>query len=87
MNNIDRTKKIQFTMKVTKDFLEFLDLKLKFDKEYKHILVEIFAKATNNFTYELPSTCFPKNSTENVPKGAALQLRRICDPVSEIFSS
>ena len=73
MNNIDRTKKIQFTMKVTKDFLEFLDLKLKFDKEYKRILVDIFTKATNNFTYVLPSTCFPKNSTENVPKGAAIK--------------
>ena len=32
MNNIDMTKKIQFTMKVAKDVLEFLDLKLKFDK-------------------------------------------------------
>ena len=79
MNNIDRTKKIQFTMEVAKDVLEFLDLKLKFDKEYKRILADIFAKATNSFTYVLSSTCFPKNSNENVPKGVALQLRRICD--------
>ena len=79
MNNIDRTKKIQFTMEVEKDVLEFLDLKLKFDKEYKRILADIFAKATNSFTYVLSSTCFPKNSNENVPKGVALQLRRICD--------
>ena len=79
MNNIDRTKKIQFTMEVARDVLQFLDLKRKFSKEYKRILVDIFAKATNSFTYILPSTCFPKNSTENVPKGVALRLRRICD--------
>ena len=79
MSSIDRTKKIQFTMEVAKDVLEFLDLKLKFDKEYKRILVDILAKATNGFRYVLASTCFPKNSIENVPKGVALRLRRICD--------
>ena len=79
MNKIDRTKKIQFTMEVGKDVLEFLDLKPKLDKEHKGISVDIFAKATNSFTYVLPSTCFPKNSIENVPKGVALRLRRICD--------
>ena len=73
------TKKIQFTMEVAKDVLEFLDLKLKFDKEYKRISLDIFAKATNSFTYILPSTCFPKNRTENFPKGVALRLRRTCD--------
>ena len=73
------TKKIQFTMEVAKGVLEFLDLKLKFDKEYKRISLEIFAKATNSFTYILPSTCFPKNRIENFPKGVALRLRTICD--------
>ena len=34
---------------------------------------------TNSFTYVLPSTCFSKSSIENVPKGVALRLRRICD--------
>ena len=62
INNIERTKKIQFTMEVAKDVLEFLDLKLTFDKEYKHISVDIFAKATNSFTYVLPSTCFPNKT-------------------------
>ena len=61
MNNIDTTKKIQFTMEVAKDVLEFLDLKLKFDKECKLILVDIFAKATKSFTDVLPNTCFKKN--------------------------
>ena len=54
-------------MEVAKDVLEFLDLKLKFDK-YKRISVDILVKATNSFTYVLPST-----ST------IALRLRRICD--------
>ena len=62
MNKIDRAKRIQITMQVAKDFLEFLDLKLQFDKEYKRISVDIFSKANNSFTYVLPSTCFPKNS-------------------------
>ena len=26
-----------------------------------------------------PSTCFPKNDIESIPKGVALRLRRICD--------
>ena len=62
MNNIDRAKRIQITMQVAKDFLEFLDLKLQFDKEYKRISVDIFSKVNNGFTYVLPSTCFPNNS-------------------------
>ena len=50
-------KKIQFTMEVATDTLEVLDLKLKFDKESKHISVDVLAKDTNSFTYVLPSTC------------------------------
>ena len=79
MNKVDPTKKIQFTMEVATDTLEFLDLKLKFDKESKQISVDVFAKDTDSFTYVLPSTCFPKNNIENIPKGVALRLRRICD--------
>ena len=79
MNKINRTKKIQFTMEVAEDVLEFLNLKLTFVKEYKRISVDIFAKATNSFTYVLPRTCFPKNNIENVSKGIALRWRRICD--------
>ena len=39
----------------------------------------MFAKETGSFTYVLPSTCFPKNNIENIPKDVALRLRRICD--------
>ena len=28
--------------------------------------------------------CFPKNNIENIPKGAALRLRRICDSDKKI---
>ena len=73
---VDPTKKIQLTMEVAADTLELLDLKLKFHKESKQISVDVFAKDTDSFTYVLPSTCFPKN---NIPKGVALHLRRICD--------
>ena len=38
MNKLDPTKKIQFTIEVATDKLEFLDLKLKFDEESKQIV-------------------------------------------------
>ena len=50
-----------------------------FDKESKKMSVDVFSKATNSFTYVLPSTCFPKSNIQNIPKGVALRLRRICD--------
>ena len=46
--------------------------------ESKHISVDVFSKTTNSFVYVLPSTCFSKSSIENIPKGVALRLRRIC---------
>ena len=33
----------------------------------------------------LPSTCFPKRNIENIPKGVALRLRRICDSDSKFW--
>ena len=48
------TKKIQFTKRIAEDVLEFLDLKLTLDKIYKHILVDVFSKATNSFRHVLP---------------------------------
>ena len=83
MNNIDSTEKIEFTMEVAKDISEFLELQLKFDKVSKIISVVIFSKATNSFTYVLPSTCLLKTNIENIPKGVALRLRRICDSDSK----
>ena len=77
MNTVDQTKKIQFTMEIAEDSLEFLDLKLIFDIETKRISADVFSKTTDSITYVLPSTCFPKSSIENIPKGVALRLRRI----------
>ena len=67
MNKVDPTKKIQFTMEVSTDILVFLDLKLKFDKEFKQISIDAFAKDTDSFTYVLPSMCFPKNNLASIP--------------------
>ena len=58
-------------MEVATDPLEILDLKLKLDKESKQISLDAFANDTDSFTYVLPSTCFPKNNIENIPKGVA----------------
>ena len=49
INNIDVTKMIQFTMEAVEDALELLDFKLKFEKGYKFISVEVFVKTTNGF--------------------------------------
>ena len=83
LDKVDPIKKIQFTMEVATDTLGFLDLKHKFEKESKEISVDVFAKDTHSFTYVLPSTCFPKNNIENIPKGIALRLRSICDSDEE----
>ena len=71
------TKKIQFTIEVAEDVLEFLDLKLILIKKYSRISVDIFVNAINSFTYVLPRTCFPKSSIENAPKDVALRSRKI----------
>ena len=64
------------------DTLEFFKLKLKFDKESKQISVDVCSPWYANFCsfmYVLPGTRFPKSEIENIPKGVALSLRRICD--------
>ena len=66
-------------MEVAKGSLKFLDLKLIFDKMSKNLSVDVFSKATNSFAYVFPNICFPKSNIENIPKGVALRLRRICD--------
>ena len=66
-------------MSIAKDSaLEFLDLSLRINDQNK-ISVDVYAKPTNSFTYVLPSTCYPKKNINNVPKGIALRLKRICD--------
>ena len=61
-------------MKVPADTLEFLDLRLKFDKESKQMSADVFAKDTNSF---------PKSNIESVPKGVALCLKWIWDSDEE----
>ena len=47
---------------------EVLDLTLKFDKQSKQIFLDVFTKDADSCTYVLPSTCFPKNNMESIPK-------------------
>ena len=79
INTLDPTEKIKFTMEVAEpgNYLEFLDLKLKW--ESGKITVDVHSKPTNSFTYVLPTTCYPRKSINNIPHGIALRLRRICD--------
>ena len=51
MNKGNPIKKIQFTMEVATDTLEFLDLKLKFDKESIKIFVDAFAKNSSQYVF------------------------------------
>ena len=56
--------------------LEFLDLRIKCVEG--KLSVDVFAKPTNSFTYVKPSTCYKRKNINNVPRGIALRLRRIC---------
>ena len=85
LNQIDSTGKIKFTLQVQdEDGIECLDLKLKL--ENSKIAVDAFAKPTNSFTYVLPSSCYTRRSLNNIPRGIALRLGRICD-TDEKFNS
>ena len=76
LNQIDSTGKIKFTMQVQdEDGIEFLDLKLKL--ENSKVAVDIFAKHTKSFIYVLPTSCYPRKSVNNIPRGIALRLRGI----------
>ena len=44
--------------------------------------MNILPEATNSFTYYFLALV-PKSNIENVPKGVALRLRRICDSFSK----
>ena len=78
LNNIDSTGKIKFTMQIADDNgLEFLDLKLKIQNG--KISVDVYSKPTNSFIYVMPSTCYPRKNINNVRRGIALRLKRICD--------
>ena len=59
---------------------DILDLKLKFDKESKQISAHMSARDTDSFTYFcLVRILSSFVNIENIPKGVALCLRRICD--------
>ena len=64
-------------MDFSTDTFQFLDFKPKLDKKSKQNSVDVFVEDTESFTYVLPSTCFPKNNLENIPKSVALEVRRI----------
>ena len=87
LNNIDSTGKTKFTMQIAdENGLEFLDLKLKMNENSK-ITVGVFSKPTYSFTYVMPSTCYPSNNINNVPRGIALRFKRICDSDEKFTAS
>ena len=47
--------------------------------EKNKLTIDVFLKPTNSFTYVMPSTCYPSSNINNVPRGIALRLKRICD--------
>ena len=85
MNFIDSPKKIQFTISFRSfiDLLYFLEFQISHYPPSKQILVDVFSKPTNSFTYVMPSTYFSRRNIEKVPEAVTLQLRRICDTDSK----
>ena len=79
LNNIDSTGEIKFTMQITDEYdLDSLDLELKINENSK-TTAGIFSKPTNSFTYAMPSTCYPFNNINDVPRGIPLRLKCICE--------
>ena len=64
-------------MDFSTDTFQSLDFKPKLDKKSKQNSVDVFVEDNESFTYVFPSTCFPKNNLENIPKSVALEVRRI----------
>ena len=79
LNNMDETEKTKFTMQIANEVngLDSLNLKIKCLND--KLLVDVYSKPTNSFTYVLPSTCYPMKNINKVPQGTALRFRRICD--------
>ena len=67
------------------DETEFSELTLNL--ENSKIAIDVSAKPTNSLTYELPTSCYPRKSLNNIPQCTALRLRRICDTDEKFNSS
>ena len=81
LNNVDEAGKIKFTMEIA-DQEKGLRIKCVESK----LLVDVFAKPKNSFTYVKPSTSYPHKSINKVPHGIALRLYQVCD-IDEKFES
>ena len=79
LNGMDTPSKMKFTMETSSEngFKMVLDLKLKIAEG--KIIVDVYAKPTNSFSYTSPNTCYPKRNICNIPKGIVLRLRSICN--------
>ena len=74
INTLDPIEKIKFTMEVAEpgNYLEFLDLKLKW--ENGKIMVDVHSKSSESFTYILPTTCCLRKSKNNTLHSIVLRL-------------
>ena len=77
--NVDEAKIIKFIMAIAEQekSVEFLDFKIKCAEGA--LSVDVCTKLTNSFTYVKPSTCYTSKNINNVRRGYAIQIRRICD--------
>ena len=76
---MDKTDKTKCTIEIAGDTdLEFLDLKLKINEG--KVIVNVYAKSTNRFSYTTANTCCTKNNKGYIPRGIALQKKIIRVP-------
>ena len=68
------TEKVKVTMQIADEVngLELLDLKINCLNG--KLSVDVYSKATNSFTYILPTTCYSVKNINKVPQGIALRL-------------
>ena len=86
LNNVNEAGKIKFTMEIANQekCLEFLNFRIKCVTG--KMSVDVFAKPTSSLTYVKPNTYYPRKNINNVPRGIALILHRICDTDEKIES-
>ena len=52
---------------------------------YEKLPIDVFEKPNKSFPCGKPSTCYTRKNINNVPRGAALKLPRICDTISGLY--
>ncbi|CAF1023769.1 unnamed protein product, partial [Brachionus calyciflorus] len=69
---------------VTNRIVDFLDLNVSFDFDYK-IIFNLFVKPTNTQNYLNNNSNHPRKIFKNIPNGLIYRIRRICSNLNDYY--